>query len=483
MLFTSITFVIFFCLFFLLYWFVFNRGLKLQNLLLLAGNYLFYAWWDWRFLSLLIASSILNYFLGIGIYNSKQEKRRSFLLWVGLLQGLGTLLFFKYFNFFVKSIATAFIAFNIKLDIYTLNIILPLGISFYTFRTLSYLLDIKHGKIKPSTDWVVFFCYVSFFPCVISGPIDRPKTLIPQLERLRTFNYARATDALRQILWGLFKKIVIADNCGVFTNDIFEHYKTLPASSLLFGAFLSLIQVYADFSGYSDIAIGLSNLIGFKIIRNFDTPFFARNIADFWRRWHISLTSWLTDYIFTPLTIYFRDLGKTGLILAILINFTAIGIWHGANWTFILFGFLNGCYYIPLILRGTLNKKKKIATDRLLPELPALLNMAGTFILIMFTFILFRANNLAQAFDYYHRLFSHSLFMAPVIIEKVNTAATLVCILIMFAAEWLQRDKQHVLQIDFIKNFPARAIIYYGLILIILTFTATRNSDFIYFKF
>jgi alginate O-acetyltransferase complex protein AlgI len=480
MLFTSITFVIFFSLFFLLYWFVFNRELKLQNLLLLAASYLFYAWWDWRFLLLLIASSILNYFLGIGIYNSKHEKRRSFLLWIGLLQGLGSLLFFKYFNFFVKSIVTAFTAFNIKPDVYTLNIILPLGISFYTFRTLSYLLDIKYGKIKPSTDWVEFFCYVSFFPCVISGPIDRPKTLIPQLARKRVFDYAQATDGLRQILWGLFKKIVIADNCAVFTSDVFEHYKTLPASSLLFGAFLSLIQVYADFSGYSDIAIGLSNLIGFKITRNFNTPFFAQNIADFWRRWHISLTSWLTDYVFTPLSISFRDWGKAGLILAILINFTIIGIWHGANWTFILFGFLNGCYYIPLILRGTLNKKKKIATDR---TLPALLNMAGTFILVMFTFIFFRADNLTQAFDYYHRLFSRSLFSAPVIIEKVNTAATLVCIVIMFTAEWLQRDKQHALQIDFIKKFPLRAVIYYGLIFIILTFTATRNTDFIYFKF
>jgi alginate O-acetyltransferase complex protein AlgI len=482
MLFTSITFVIFFGLFFLLYWFVFNGNVKLQNLLLLAGGYVFYAWWDWRFLPLLIASSSLNYFLGIGIYKARQTKQSSLLLWIGLLQGLGSLLFFKYFNFFVKSTITAFATFNIRLDTYTLNIILPLGISFYTFRTISYLLDIKHGKIKPTTNWVVFFCYVSFFPCVISGPIDRPKTLIPQLTRKRVFDYAQATDGMRQILWGLFKKIVIADNCAVFTGDIFEHYKTLPASSLLFGAFLYTIQIYADFSGYSDIAIGLSNIIGIKVTRNFNTPFFAQNIADFWRRWHISLTGWLTDYVFAPLSIYFRDLGKMGLILAIVINFTAIGIWHGPNWTFFLFGFLNGCYYIPLILRGTLYKKKKI-TEPLQPAIPVLLSVAGTFILVMFTFILFRADSLAQAFDYYQGLFSRSMFTAPVIIEKVNTAATLVCIVIMLAAEWLQRDKQHALQIDFIKKSPVRVIIYYGLILIILTFTATRNSDFIYFKF
>jgi alginate O-acetyltransferase complex protein AlgI len=483
MLFTSLPFVLFFLVFFVLYWFVFSRDLKLQNLFILAGSYLFYAWWDWRFLFLLIGSSALNYFLGIQLYKSKQERYRSFLLWIGLLQGLGGLLFFKYFNFFITSLVSALSAVNVKPDIYTLNIILPLGISFYTFKTISYLLDIKEGKINPTTDWVIFFSYVSFFPAVISGPIDRPKTLIPQLEKKRVFNYAEASDGMRQILWGGFKKVVIADNCAAFTTDIFDHYKTLPASFLLFGAFLFTIQIYTDFSGYSDIAIGLSNLLGFKITKNFDSPFFAQNIADFWRRWHISLTTWLTDYVFTPLTIYFRDYGKTGLILAILINFTAIGIWHGANWTFVLFGFLHGCYYIPLILRGTINKKKKLASTQLLPPLKVFLNMAGTFILVMFTFIIFRADNLTQAFDYYGRLFSLSIFSGFKITEKVNIIATLTCIIIMLAAEWLQRDKQHALQIDFIKKFPVRAVIYYGLVLIILSFSATKHVDFIYFKF
>ncbi len=479
MLFTSLPFVVFFSLFFLLYWFVFNNSTKLQNLLLLAGSYFFYAWWDWRFLFLLIVSSILNYFLGLGIANSKNSKYRIFFLWIGLIQGLGSLFFFKYFNFFVKSLAGAFSVFHIRLDIYTLNIILPLGISFYTFRTISYLLDIKNGKIKPTTDWLVFFSYVSFFPCIISGPIDRPKTLIPQLEKKRTFDYEQASDGMRQVLWGLFKKIVIADNCAGFVTDTFNHYQTLPASALLFCSFLSIIQVYADFSGYSDIAIGVSNILGIKVTRNFNSPFFAQNIADFWRRWHISLTSWLTDYVFTPLSIYFRDYGKTGLILAILVNFTLIGIWHGANWTFIVFGFLNGCYYIPLILRGTLNKKKK-TTDN---QLGLFANMAGTFILVMFTFIIFRADSLSQAFDYYHRLFSVSIFSGFVINEKINIIVTLICIALMFAAEWLQQDKQHALQIDGIKKFALRALIYYGLVLIILSFSPTKNADFIYFKF
>jgi alginate O-acetyltransferase complex protein AlgI len=483
MLFTSLPFVLFFILFFGLYWFAFNSGLRLQNLLILAGSYVFYTWWDWRFLFLLIGSSILNYFLGILIAKSNKEGNRNLLLWIGLTQGLGSLVFFKYFNFFITSLVGAFAAFHIRLDIYTLNIILPIGISFYTFKTISYLLDIKKGKIKPATDWIVFFSYVAFFPCVTSGPIDRPGKLIPQLQKKRIFDYSQASDGMRQILWGLFKKIVIADNCAAFTADIFNNYKTLPASSLLFGAFLFTIQIYTDFSGYSDMAIGLSNLLGFKVTRNFDSPYFAQNIADFWRRWHISLTTWLTDYVFIPLSIYFRDYGKMGLVLAILINFTAIGIWHGANWTFVLFGFLHGCYYIPLILSGIMNKKKKIANDKLLPPFKVFLNIAGTFLLVMFTFIIFRSDSLSQAFDYYGRLFSLSLFSSPVITEKINTIVTLVAIVLMFLAEWLQRDKQHVLQIDFIKEFPVRALIYFGLIFFILAFSATKNADFIYFKF
>jgi alginate O-acetyltransferase complex protein AlgI len=479
MLFNSLPFAIFFILFFFLYWFVFNRNIKLQNLLILTGSYVFYAWWDWRFLFLLIGSSLLNYWLGLLLYKSNNEKRRNLLLWVGLIQGLGSLLFFKYCNFFIKSIIVAFSEFNIKFDIHTLNIILPLGISFYTFRTLSYLLDIKKGKIKPTDDWIVFFSYVSFFPCLISGPIDRPKTLIPQLEKKRVFDYTQASDGMRQILWGFFKKIVIADNCAVFTTQIFDHYKTLPASSLLFGTFLFTIEIYADFSGYSDIAIGVANLLGFKVIRNFDFPFFAQNIADFWRKWHISLTSWLTDYVFTPLSIYFRDYGKLGLIFAILINFTAIGIWHGANWTFVLFGFLHGCYYIPLILNGSINKKKKINTM----SFKAFLNMVGLFVLVMLTFIIFRSDSLSQAFDYYHRLFSPSIFSGLVIDEKVNTIATLTAFVIMMIAEWFQRDKQHALQIDFIKAFPIRALIYFILIFAILFFSPTKSADFIYFKF
>ncbi|MES2375591.1 MAG: MBOAT family O-acyltransferase [Bacteroidota bacterium] len=482
MIFTSAHFVIFFSVFFLLYWTAFNKSLNLQNLFILLGSYIFYAYWDWRFLFLLIGSSALNYFLGIWIAKSQAEKHRRVLLWIGLLQGLGCLLFFKYYNFFIGSFIASFSKFNVVLDIHTLNIILPLGISFYTFKTISYLLDIKKGKIEPAFDWVVFFSYVAFFPGLLAGPIDRPKTLIPQLEKKRVFNYLQASDGMRQILWGVFKKVVIADNCAAFTSMVWDNYKTESASTLLFSAFLYTIQIYADFSGYSDIAIGVANLLGIKITRNFNFPFFAQNIADFWRRWNISLTSWLTDYVFTPLSIYLRRLEKLGIIIAILINFTVIGIWHGANWTFILFGFLHGSYYIPLILRGTMNRKSTKAVGRYL-SFSTVAGMLGTFLLVMFTFVIFRSTDIAQAFDYLSRLFSRSLFSGINIYEKVNMAAALLSITIMLIAEWLQKDKEHALQIDAIKSLGARALIYAFLIAMVLGFSPTVYADFIYFKF
>lgn len=454
MLFTSWPVLLFFTGFFLLYWLVVGKDLRLQNLLILAGSYLFYCWWDWKFLFLLIGASALNYFLGIAIYKTDSKKYRKLLIWVGVAQGLWMLVFYKYLNFH--------------------HGLIPLGISFYTFRTLSYLLDIDKGKIGPTRDWVIFFSYVAFFPCIISGPIDRPGTMIPQLEKKRVFDDGQVSDGMRQILWGLFKKIVIADSCAMFTTDIFDHYQVLNGSDLFFGAFLYTIQIYADFSGYSDMAIGVSGLLGLKVTRNFNFPFFAQNIADFWRRWHISLTSWLTDYVFTPLTIYFRDLGKMGLISAIIINFVAVGIWHGPSWTYVLFGFLHGCYFIPLILRGTINKKEKAG---------GFIKMAGTFLLVMLTFIVFRADNLSQAFGYYRRLFSVTIFSGITITEKVSAGVVLGGSLVMIIAEWLQRDKQHALQIDRVTWFPMRAFIYFCLIVLILGFGTIKQSNFIYIKF
>ena len=483
MIFNSFTFFIFFSVFFLLYWFVFNKNLKLQNLILLIGSYVFYAWWDWRFLSILIASSAINFFLGIYIEKTTNPRYKKIFRWLGLLQGIGGLVLFKYFNFFINSFQEVFATLDININIQTFNILIPLGLSYYTFKTISYLLDIDKGKIKATTDWVSFFTYVSFFPCLLAGPIDKARTFIPQLEKKREFNYDRAVDGLRQILWGLFKKVVIADNCATITDGFFTYYQYLPASSLFLGGFFYTFQIYADFSGYSDMAIGLSRMLGFNVTKNFDFPFFSQNIAEFWRKWHISLTAWLTEYVFTPLSIAFRNLGKAGLILAIIINFTICGIWHGANWTYVLFGFLHGCYFIPLILRGTMNKKKKIAKGTFLPSFVEVVNALTTFTLVMLTFIVFRAENISEAFRYYKRLFSLSLFTFPKVpTENSQAVLALFFIFLMLLVEWFKREKDHGLQLE-IKRPIYRWSIYAGIVFLIGIFMQTSETPFIYFNF
>ena len=481
MLFNSIPFVLFFLVFFGLHWFVTNKNLKLQNILILVGSYFFYAWSDWRLLSFLIGVSALNYFLGIQIERTTNEKKKWLFLYIGLLQGIGGLLFFKYYNFFITSFNEAFFV-----SLHTLKIVVPLGISFFTFRTISYLIDIYKGKTKATTDWVVFFNYIAFFPSLLSGPIDKANKLIPQLEKERTFSYDTAVDGLRQIVWGLFKKVVIANNCAVITSEVFANYHNLPASSLVIGVSLYTIQIYADFSGYSDMAIGFANLLGFKITKNFDNPFFAQNIADFWRKWHISLTSWLTEYVFTPLCIYFRDFGDFGLILAIVINFTLIGTWHGANWTYILFGFLHGVYYIPLILKGTMNKKKKLSNSNI-PTLNEFFNMLKTFALVTFAFILFKSNSITEALHFYKSICSKSLFQLPKFsgVSILYFVSVLLYILFMLVMEWNARKKEHALEnIGISLSKPIRWAVYSGLILVIYYFSSiVSNQDFIYFQF
>ncbi len=483
MVFNSIPFAIFFVGFFALYWLAFKQNLKLQNLLILTGSYVFYAWWDWRFLPLLIGSSLLNYYLGIYLGKSTNKKHRKYLLLIGLLQGIGGLVFFKYYNFFITSFADAFSIFNIRLEVRTLQLILPLGISFFTFRTISYLLDIDKGRIKPTTDWVVFFSYVSFFPSLISGPIDRAKLLVPQLEKKRVFDYAQITDGMRQILWGLFKKIVVADNCAAITNQIFDNYVNLPASSLVLGALFYSFQLYADFSGYSDMAIGFARLLGVNITKNFNFPFFAQNIAEYWRRWHISLTSWLTDYVFTPLSISFRDYGKVGLALAILLNFVVVGRWHGANWTFIWFGFLHGCYFVPLIIRGTMNKKKKLQSKKLLPSFSEFRNILLTFILVTIANIIFRADSMAHALDFFRHIFSSSVFSYPLFTNRISALIALIFSCVLFIVEWLQRDKEHALQLNNNK-IPKilRWSLYYAIGVVIIWYGGYQET-FIYFQF
>ncbi|NHM06440.1 MBOAT family protein [Flavobacterium sp. CYK-4] len=481
MLFNSYPFFVFFAVVFGLYWWVFNKNVKAQNFVVLAASYFFYAWADWRFSFLLLGVTILNYFLGIYINRSEKPMTRKILLNIGLLQGIGGLAFFKYYNFFVTSIADAFALIGVQVSLQTLNIIVPLGISFFTFRTLSYLLDVEKGKVKPITDWISFFTYVSFFPSLLSGPIDKARTFIPQLEKLRVFNYDMAADGSRQILWGFFKKIVVANNIAPLTNEIFTNYQTLPASSLWLGAVLYAFQIYADFSGYSDMAIGFSKLLGFNITKNFDNPFFAQSIPEYWRKWHISLTAWLTEYVFTPLSITFRDYDKLGLILAIVGNFVIVGIWHGANWTYVFFGLFHGLYFIPSILNGTMNKKIKTDKTKLWPTLTESFNMARTFFVIMLTFVIFKADSMAHAFGYYKHMVSTSIFSIPVI-DFASVAIVLLFSLLMFGTEWKHRYQDHGLVLSEPMDLK-RWGFYLLLMLSLLFFGAFGENQFIYFQF
>jgi D-alanyl-lipoteichoic acid acyltransferase DltB (MBOAT superfamily) len=436
-------------------------------------------------LSLLIISSLLNYQLGIQISEAKDEKRQNFLTTLGVVFGVGLLFYFKYLNFFIGSISNLCSVLGFKISVHTLNIMLPLGLSFYTFKTISYLLDVNAEKIKPIKDWIVFFNYVSFFPTIVAGPIDRATSFAPQLEKNRVFEYENASRGLRQILWGFFKKLVIADNCVEITNNLFDNYLKLPGSSLVFGAFIYIIEIYADFSGYSDMAIGFSRLLGFNVTKNFNFPFFSQNTSEFWRKWHISLTSWMTEYVYTPLTFAFRSRGKLGLIIAIIINFVLVGLWHGASANFILFGFLHGCYFIPLVINGTINKKPSQLTDDFFSKSKRFVNRFATFLLVMFTAMILRANSITETFHYYHKLFSKSLFSIPVIPTQhpKSLIAVVLFIAIMFILEWYGRNTDFALE-TFGTKWPKfiRWGFYIIFVMIIFAFTA-KSQQFVYAQF
>jgi alginate O-acetyltransferase complex protein AlgI len=348
MLFNSIDFAIFLPIVFLLYWFVFNKNLRIQNLLILVSSYVFYGWWDWRFLFLIAFSSILDYLVGLGLMDQNDPSKRKFLLWTSIIINIGLLGFFKYYNFFIDSFVDSFAFFGRTIEARTLDIILPVGISFYTFQTLSYTIDVYKRKLEPTKDFIGFSSFVSFFPQLVAGPIERASNLLPQILKPRTFQYSSAVDGMRQIIWGLFKKAVIADRAALYVNDVFNTSSDYTGSTYLIGTLFFTFQVYCDFSGYSDIAIGTSKLFGFNLMRNFAYPFFSRDISELWRRWHISLTTWFRDYIYFPLGGNKFGVKKT--ILNTFIVFTVSGVWHGANWTFVLFGFLSAVYFVPSIL-------------------------------------------------------------------------------------------------------------------------------------
>jgi len=482
MVFNSIEFLLFFVFFFLIYWFLAKTAMQ-QNLLLLLGSCFFYAWWNLSFLILLLSITSLIYFLALGMTAAKTLTGKKALLNLGLFCAIGLLFVFKYYDFFIASLQSLLAIGNFHVSLLTLHLILPLGISFYSFRLISYLLDVYYEKMDASTNWINFTSYVIFFPTVISGPIDRPNPFLEQLKHKRIFTVQNGTDGVKQIFWGLFKKVLIADKIAPGVDTVFSNYHQYTGSTLFITAFLFAIQLYTDFSGYSDMAIGIGKLLGIKVAKNFDHPFFAQNIAAFWRRWHISLTSWLTDYIFTPLSIQLRDWDKKGTIIAIIINFTICGIWHGANWTYVLFGFLHGCYFIPLILKGTLHKKTKIAAQKKWPSVRELINMLQLFILLTFTWIIFKSNSLADAFGYYRQMVWGGLFKKPDwgILCSSGIFGLIVLTLVF---EWHQQKLDYAFKEIPVKKPVVRYLIYNILIAFLLMGLLKQGEhQFIYFKF
>jgi alginate O-acetyltransferase complex protein AlgI len=477
MLFTSLEFLLFLPSVFALYWFVFQKNLTWQNLFLLAASYLFYGWWDWKFLSLILICSGTNYFAGAVLGANEDRKNRKLILIASCIVSLGVLCIFKYFNFFVDNFIGAVASLGIHLQPRTLNIILPVGISFYTFKALSYTTDVYRRKFEPTNDIIAFFSFVGFFPQLLAGPIDRAANLLPQFMTKRTFSYDKAVDGMRQILWGFFKKIVIADSCAATVDKIFAGHETLPASSLALGAVFFAFQLYSDFSGYSDIAIGTSRLFGFSSMNNFRVPYFSRDIAEFWRRWHISLTSWFRDYLYIPLG------GNRGTRLRVVRNtfiiFLVCGFWHGANWTFIVWGLINALYFLPLLLLGkNRTNTDTVAPDRALPNMNELVQMGTTFALVVLSWIFFRADSVGHAFAYMGNLFSKSLLSVP---EGAEAERILPKIMFMVLVEWLQRNKQHGLE-DLKMNSFLRWSLYLGLTALICYYAGSRQQ-FIYFQF
>ena len=482
MIFNSIDFAIFLPIVFILYWFATNKNLKLQNFLIVAASYLFYGWWDWRFLSLILFSTVVDYTVGRKLRIEENQTKRKILLWTSILVNLGFLGFFKYYNFFLDNFITAFSFFGTEIKANSLNIILPVGISFYTFQTLSYTIDVYKRKLEPTTDFIAFSAFVSFFPQLVAGPIERATHLLPQFYKKRTFEYSKAVDGMRQILWGLFKKIVIADNCAEFANQIFNNSADLNGSTLVLGALFFTFQIYGDFSGYSDIAIGTSRLFGFDLMRNFNFPYFSRDIAEFWRRWHISLSTWFRDYLYIPLG------GSRGGTWMKVRNTFAIfiisGFWHGANWTFIVWGALNAIYFLPLLLtNNNRNNLETVAQGKFFPSIKELSFMMLTFGLTVFAWIFFRANNIGHAISYISEILSPSLFSIPKFIGMRSALTTIVLVVIFVLVEWKGREGQYAIAHLGIKwKRPIRYAMYYAIIIAIFWFGG-KEQQFIYFQF
>ena len=482
MLFNSFQFLIFLPIVFLLYWFVF-RERRWQNLLVIVASYVFYGWWDWRFLGLIVVTSLSSYASGLLIEHFEGNRTRQRLVSAAnIVVNLLILGYFKYFNFFAENLDLLVQSLTgHHLDWVTTDIILPVGISFYTFQALSYTIDVYRRQIRATHDLIEFCAYISFFPQLVAGPIERATNLLPQFQRDRRFDYGQAVDGLRQMLWGLFKKLVVADNCAMAVNGMWNAYDTISGASVFLLGFMFTLQIYCDFSGYSDIAIGCARLFGFNLMRNFNFPYFSRDIPEFWRRWHISLTSWFRDYVYIPLGG--NRCGRGRMMANVLIVWAISGLWHGANWTFICWGLYHALLLIIYNVLGISSKKKPVvAFGRWLPSLKELLQMVLTLILVVIGWMIFRCEDMNQAVHFISHMFT-SFADGPLVVSGKRGLCAGIIVLIV---EWLQRDKQHALQIDpapGVLRYTAVRCLLYVSILVAMFFLAGQVQTFIYFQF
>lgn len=478
MLFNSIEFLIFLPLVFLGYWFAF-RGLKAQNFFVVVCSYVFYGWWDWRFLLLMAFTTFCSYASGILLERCEGRRHLQRLVSAGnIALNLAILCLFKYFNFFSENFARLFSWLGVELDWVTLDVLLPVGISFYTFQALSYTIDIYRHKMKPTHDVVAFFAFISFFPQLVAGPIERATNLLPQFARPRAFSYREAVDGVQQILWGLFKKMVVADNCSLVADAVFSDWQHMGSWQLLAGAVFFTFQIYGDFSGYSDIAIGTARLFGIRLMKNFDFPYLSRDIAEFWRRWHISLTTWFRDYIYIPLGGS-RE-GRWRSVRNTFVIFLVSGFWHGANWTFICWGLYHALLFLPLLLASRNRRHRGIvAPGRLLPSAGEAGQMVLTFVLVVLGWILFRAEDMGQAVGYFGRLFACVPGEAALPSDAGKIA---VYMAVLWVVEWLQRGREYGLQLQGLCGRGWRVAICTVLVLFI-ELTMGKSSEFIYFQF
>lgn len=482
MLFNSFEFLVFLPIVFLLYWFVF-KGRQAQNMFIVVASYVFYGWWAYRFLVLIFITTLLSYLSGILI-----EKYRGKAKWIcgtNIAINIGILCYYKYVNFFADNLETLINQFGYQLDWVTLDVILPVGISFYTFQALSYTIDVYRRDTNATKDFIAFTSFISFFPQLVAGPIERSTNLLPQFLKPRRFDYTNAVIGLRQILWGFFKKLIIADNCAQLANSIFDNYQDCNASLLLLGALFFTFQIYGDFSGYSDIAIGTARLFGVNLMKNFNLPYFSRDIAEFWRRWHISLNKWFIDYVYVPLG---GSRGTKAMVIRnILIVFFLSGLWHGANWTFVIWGLYNGIIIALLTLLNLNHKRSAIISEkRFFPPLKEFVQIFITFVLVVIGWIFFRAEDLTQAVDYIANLCDSSIVSIPNFrdlgLSFIKLTYTLFFIVLLQLIDWTQRKQDFGLEISNVKYRPIRWSIY---IIFLLTFSvfAGGQEEFIYFQF